>query len=119
MIVLDTNVVIYLLEGRIAEVPRDAHVTVSIITEIELRSHDRLDPAGESALRAFLDSVRIAELTTDIKEQSILLRRRHRLTVPDAVIAATAAVVGAELLTNDAKLVGIPGVRSRGVKLKG
>jgi hypothetical protein len=53
-----------------------------------------------------------------VKESAILLRRRHRLTIPDAIIAATAQSLDSELLTNDAKLLAIPDITSRSLALK-
>lgn len=118
MIVLDTNIVIYLLEGRLAELPEADELHVSVISEIELLSYNNLDSAGESAIRAFLGSTQVVDLTEKVKETAILLRRRHRLTIPDALIAATAQSLGAVLLTNDAKLLGLPDVASRSLTLK-
>ena len=118
MTVLDTNIVIYLLAGRLNELPEAAGVYVSIISEIELLSHDRLRHKEETMVRAFLASVDVVGLTSGIKESAIALRRRHRLTVPDAIIAATAVSLEAELLSNDGKLAGVPGLRCRSLPLR-
>jgi predicted nucleic acid-binding protein len=116
--VLDTNIIIYFLEGRLAEPLPEGDLGVSIISEIELLSHGQLDKAGEAVIRAFLSSVDLVGLTTPIKEASITLRRQHRLTIPDAIIAATALTTHAELLTNDARLAGVAGVRTRSLPPK-
>ena len=115
--VLDTNVVIYLLEGRLAE-PLDAtRICASVITEIELLSHPNLDAKSESAIRAFLSEIEIIGLAEPIKEECITLRRRHGLTIPDAVIAATAITLDTQLLSNDAKLAAKLGTRCQTVSL--
>jgi hypothetical protein len=116
--VLDANIVIYFLEGRLAEPLPESDLEVSVISEIELLSHAGLNDAGEAVVRGFLSSVACVGLTSEIKEAAIALRRQHRLTIPDAIIVATAATSQAELLTNDAKLTGLPGVRIRRVALK-
>jgi len=118
VIVLDTNIVIYLLDGRLAESLPNDRLCVSVISEIELLSYDRLDPKAESTIKALLNSLDVAGVTEEVKDQAIQLRRRHRLTIPDAIVAATAFSHGAELLTNDAKLHGIPNLRSRPLALK-
>lgn len=115
--VLDTNVVIYFLEGRLAAALPDGGLQVSIISEIELRSHAPLTEDGEAIIRRFLSAVDVVGLTPAITEAAIVLRRQHRLTIPDAVIVATAQVLGAELLSNDARLSGLPDVRVRAVDL--
>ncbi len=118
MTVLDTNILIYLLEGRLAEpLPREG-LCVSVITEIELLAHPKVDAKVEESIRALLQSVAIIGLTPPIKEEAIRIRRSHGLTIPDAVIAATAASLGAELWTNDGKLAATPNLRSRTVALR-
>lgn len=118
MTVLDTNIVIYLLEGRLTDAPMPARPMISVISEIELFSHDGLRPEGETAIRTFLRIAEIVELTSEIKEGAISLRRRNHLTIPDAIIAATAVSRDAELWTNDAKLSSVAGLRCRSLPLK-
>ena len=60
-----------------------------------------------SAARDALASmgIRIAPLDADVAETSAELRARHRsLTLPDAIVLATAATEGAKLLTYDKRL---------------
>lgn len=118
MTVLDTNIVIYLLEGRLDEPIEDEQVAVSVITEIELLSFSKVDAKSEAGIRAFLGSILVVPLTIAIKDRAIQLRREHRLRIPDAIVAGTASVLGAALLTNDADLVGMAGVRCKSIKLK-
>lgn len=118
MKVLDTNIVIYLLEGRLAQPIAPEEICISVITEIELLSHGRLEQNAEKAIRMFLDAIRIVPLTNDVKDAAILLRRRHGLRIPDAVIAATATTLDAELFTNDANLAATPSLRCRTLDLK-
>lgn len=72
----------------------------------------------ETLVRAVLASVDVVGLTSEIKESAITLRRRHHLTVPDAIIAVTAVSLEAELLSNDGKLAGAPGLRCRSLPLR-
>lgn len=118
MTVLDTNIVIYLLEGRLAQPIAAAHVAISVVTEIELLSHPNLSKTEEATIRDFLGSILIVPLTADVKEHAIRLRRQHGLKIPDAIVAATASVADGELLTNDTRLAATPGVRCRALDLK-
>jgi predicted nucleic acid-binding protein len=116
-IVLDTNAVLYFLGGRLAQPLPEADFQVSVITEIELLSYPLLKPEDEAEVRGFLNDVTIVDLGADIKRSAIALRRQYRLKLPDAVIAATALHLGAELLTNDIKLSNIPILRVRELEL--
>ncbi|NOT00232.1 MAG: PIN domain-containing protein [Phycisphaerales bacterium] len=49
---------------------------------------------------------------------AIGLRRKHRVTIPDAIIAATSLVLGATLLTNDEKLAAVSGLSCQSVALR-
>ena len=46
------------------------------------------------------------------------LRRAHRLRLPDAIIAASALAHHATLLTNDQRLLAIPGLQSESLELR-
>jgi predicted nucleic acid-binding protein len=115
---LDTNAVLYMFSGRLQVPLEPEEYVVSIITEIELLSFPALTPATEAEIRAFLSDVDLIELTPEIKERAILVRRRHRLKLPDAIIAATAMEMDAELVTNDARFAAVEGLGSVQLKLK-
>jgi len=115
---LDTNVVLYLLGGRLADPLEPGDYCVSIISEMELLSYPSLGTDAEAEIRAFLSAVTAVGLTQEIKDTAVDLRRRHGLKLPDAIVAATAVVTNAELLTNDAGLLKVPGVSSRSLPLK-
>jgi len=48
----------------------------------------------------------------------VRLRCQHRLRLPDAIIAASALALDATLLTNDQRLLALPGVRGQSIELK-
>ncbi len=117
LILLDTNVALYLLAGRLAQALPSEAAYVSVITEMELLSYPALTAADEAAIRDFLTDVTIVDLNQEIKVSTIALRRTHRLKLPDAIIAATAQHLRAVLLTNDLNLLKLPMVATRGVSL--
>lgn len=108
--VLDTNIVLYLLAGRLVDPARVRDACISIVTDIELLSFRLDDEVAERSLRAFLDEIEIIPLTHSIKLHAISLRQNARLKLPDAVIAGTAMALGVELLSNDEALATIPGL---------
>jgi len=104
-VVLDTNIVLYLLKGddKLEALLQGANVFLSVITKVELLSHPDLDEAGEQMIRELLQNVKLMEFTSTIQERAVLLRRQFKMKLPDAVIAATAAFLNIRLITADKK----------------
>jgi predicted nucleic acid-binding protein len=116
-LLLDTNVILYLLGGRIGPKDPKAEYLVSVISEIELLSWPGMRREEEDRIGLFLADANLIELSPDVRSAAIYIRRRYRLRLPDAVIAGTALAVGAELWTNDKKLLAIPEVASRPLRM--
>ena len=116
---LDTNIILYLLGGKLAGSLGTGQYYVSVISEIELLSYPSLNSEAESQIRSFLSNITLVNLTQEVKESAIRLRRRHNLKLPDAIIAASALTLDAEILTNDLQLLRIPGIRTRTLPLIG
>lgn len=108
---LDTNAILYLLTGRLAQPLPEGDYLISVITEMELLSYPSLDNKSEKQIRKFLSEVAVIGLTRDVEERAVQLRRQQHLKLPDAIIAATALVFNAELLSNDKKFQRVAGLR--------
>ena len=105
---LDTNMVIGLLKGhdaaiKLAEARGLAldRAAVSQITRMELLGFPELADEEESSIQAFLNACWVVLLDETIEEQAIRLRRSGMFKLPDAIIAATALMLNAQLLTLD------------------
>lgn len=116
--VFDTNAVIYLQKGWLLQPLPPGAYFISAITELELLSFHALDAGQKAWLDLFLSDITIIELDAQVKEHTVRLRRAHRLRLPDAIIAASAQVFDATLLTNDQRLLTLPDVRSQPLELK-
>ncbi|MGA2609136.1 MAG: type II toxin-antitoxin system VapC family toxin [Terriglobia bacterium] len=116
--VLDTNAILYLLGGKLAHPLTPALYFVSVISEMELLSYPSLDDAALAQIRSFLSEVTVVELTEEVRELAIGLRRQHTLKLPDAIVAATALSLQAQLVTNDTKLLRVPGLTCQRLELK-
>ncbi len=115
--ILDTNVALYLLGGRLqAPLPLGAY-GVSVITEMELLAWPTLRPDEEKRVREFLRQVTVCELTPAIRARAVTLRKEQRLRLPDAVVCATALDFGIELWSNDKALTNVPGLSCRSVTI--
>ncbi|MDR2947214.1 MAG: type II toxin-antitoxin system VapC family toxin [Candidatus Adiutrix sp.] len=104
--VLDTNAVIYYLRGEkpwadfINSLP-PTQVFVSVITRMELLAWKSLTLEGEKQVRSLLATLNIASLSAAIEAEAISLRRNTHIKLPDAIVAATAVVFKAVLVTGD------------------
>ena len=117
IVVLDTNVILYSLAGRISDplIEIDSYYGVSVITKIELLSYPSIKPDEEKDIRDFLDSVEVIGINNDIEEIAINIRKQYRLKIADAIIAATAKHLEAKLITNDLKLVALTEIETQSV----
>jgi predicted nucleic acid-binding protein len=122
--VLDTNAVIVLTTGDKANTTefkdklKTADLFISVISEIELYSRSKMISDEEENLRAFLaERTIIIDLTEDVKNETIALRRNVKLKLPDCIVAATAVVLASVLLTADKELLRLdwPGLKTQNI----
>lgn len=116
--ILDTNILLYWLGDRLEDSLPKGIYSVSIISEIELLSYGDLDLVAERKIRELLSELLIVKINDDVKGQTIALRKKYRLKLPDAVIAATTLSLGATLLTNDAAFLKMTEISVRSLPLK-
>lgn len=116
---LDTNILLYLLGGKIdkGELP-GGRLAISFVTELEVLSYPDIGEDDEKKLRRFLDEILIVDINEIIKEFTIELRRRYKLKLPDAIVAATAMYLEADLVTNDREFAKVKTIKSVGIPLK-
>ncbi|MBI2778706.1 MAG: type II toxin-antitoxin system VapC family toxin [Gammaproteobacteria bacterium] len=107
---LDTNAVIYLVSGRLVFPLPDGQYSASIITEIELLSFSGISAGEEQKIRDLLLLLDRVNLTDAVRDEAIRLRRKNRLKLPDAIIAASALIQGTVLLTNDQSFSSVDGL---------
>lgn len=115
--VLDTNIILYLLEDRLSQPLPSGIYFVSIITEMELLSYPALSEVETQKIRKFLSHLTVINLDEAIKTLAIQIRRQYKLKLPDAIITATALSLDAILLTNDRQLTKLPDLRIQSVDL--
>ena len=86
---LDTNAIIYLVNGRLASPLPEGKYSISIITEIELLSFGGLSGQEEQRIRDLLLVLDRVPLTDTVRDQAILLRSKNQLKLPAAISAAS------------------------------
>ncbi len=111
---LDSNILVDHLKGypqATAEIERYASPAISIVTWIEVMVG--VSEGAEERTRLFLERFSVIGLNGDVAERAVMLRRSHRLKLPDAVIWASAQATGRLLVSRNTKDFPIddPGVR--------
>jgi predicted nucleic acid-binding protein len=108
---LDTNVVIDAFAGRPEAIKAITNarksdlewIGYSAITRLEVLGFLGLTAADEAGLRWLLAQFSEAEVSAAIIERAIEIRRAVRLKTPDAIIAATALIYRATLVTRNVR----------------
>lgn len=80
----------------------DAIPTISVITQIELLCW-KTDETTTQKIKDFIADCCILDISPDVIEHCVSLRRGKKIKTPDAIIAATALAYGFTLITNNEK----------------
>ncbi|MGQ7854014.1 type II toxin-antitoxin system VapC family toxin [Pedobacter sp. WC2501] len=107
----DTNTIIYFLQRQftstaekfIDNIVSTNQPAISAITEIELLCWKTATENDLLILRNFIKDSYVYELSQEIKNQTVEIRKYYNLKLPDAIIAATAIVNELTLITRNAK----------------
>lgn len=102
-IFVDTNILLYFLNGdlEVIDMISDKDISISFITELELLSFPRLSDKDEKTIKGLLKNFTILDINPEIKRLTIELRKKSNLKLPDSIIAATAYINKLPLLTAD------------------
>ena len=108
---------IYINTNRHETIPQ-GHLGFSVITEIELLSFAGLSTDDEQSIRQSLQALERLSLDQAVSQQTVVLRRQYRLKTPDAIVAASALIADAVLITNDRQLLSLDGVKTQALRMK-
>ncbi len=78
----------------------------SVITHVEVLGYP-LNDIDEQNLKLILSDFQRLEITDTVIEETIRLRKQHKIKLPDSMILATANVHNLQLLTLDKRLLKI------------
>ena len=105
----DTNTVIYYLQQQFPpssekfmdKIVNEARPVISAITEIELLCWKSATEKDLEVLHNFIDDALVVELEQPIKYKTADIRKKHKIKLPDAIIAATSLVYELNLVSRN------------------
>lgn len=116
---LDTNTVLYLLGGKLnSNTLPEGNLFISFINELELLSYPAISKVEEIKIKKFIDDIDVLDIDEAIKIETIRLRKKYNLKLPDAIICATALSQNARLITFDESLNKIIELKTLKLELK-
>jgi predicted nucleic acid-binding protein len=108
--VLDTSAALYHLRGDAVLPANTYRYVISVITELELLVVSTAEISEQHVLQGFLRQCPVVPITDSVKQHTARIRASARLKLPDAIIAGTAAALGAALFTADRDFAKVSGI---------
>jgi len=106
-VLLDSNIVIYLSQKKLSinEVfEENTNYSISLVTYMEILSYNFPTREEEHFVRKLLSLFKIIDISKEIAEEVILLKKMRKIKLPDAILVATALIEHSTLYTNDKQL---------------
>ncbi len=107
---IDTNIIIYYLNDSISVESINLienifieSFNISTITKIELLGWKKIDTITQLKIKEFISNAKIYYLDFLIEEKAIEIKQTTKISLPDAVIAATAIINNFTLITRNIK----------------
>lgn len=103
-IVLDTNIVLYLLDGDrvLSDLLYQKKLYLSFISQLELLGFRGITSKQNIEISKFIQDCIVIDINEEIKKDVILLRKQSKLKLPDSIVLATARFLNVPLITSDA-----------------
>ena len=104
--ILDTNIIIYLSQEKLKMTDfasKGDKLCISIISYMESLGHPFKNKEEEIIVKSLCDTCEIFNLTKQITDKTIEIRKQFKIKLPDAIIAASALVNKAVLVTANVK----------------
>ena len=104
--ILDTNIIIYLSQEKLKMTDfasKGDRLCISIISYMESLGHPFKNKEEEIIVKSLCDTCEVFNLTKQITDKTIEIRKQFKIKLPDAIIAACALVNKAILVTANVK----------------
>ncbi|MDK2852890.1 MAG: hypothetical protein PWQ38_1155 [Proteiniphilum sp.] len=102
-ILCDTNILLYLLRNNelVVDFLMGKQVYISAITELELFGRQNMNEEEIAVIEELVESCFVFDLLSPIKQIVKEIKRKYKIKLPDAIIAATAIYLDIPLVTFD------------------
>ena len=103
---IDSNIIIYASNPEYAQLRQfiaDGSPVVSAVSYVEVLGFHQLIEEEKELLQAFFAATIILPLTQAVLDQAVLLRQQRRMSLGDALVAATALVSNHTVVTYNVK----------------
>lgn len=102
-ILLDTNIVLYLLNGEETLIPllEEKNIFLSFISQLELLGSNNISADDKLKIKQFISECTIIDITPGIKDFAIHIRQNYTIKLPDCIIMATSLWLNMPLITAD------------------
>jgi predicted nucleic acid-binding protein len=89
---LDTNIIIYFLSGdnTLTELLNGKTIYISVISKLELLSYTGLSADEHQKVEKFISECTTIDLNTEIQIETVTIRKKYKLKLPDSIIVASA-----------------------------
>jgi predicted nucleic acid-binding protein len=110
MFTLDTNCLIYYFKGeeKVIDLIQNlilerAPIFISIITKVEILAYPEITPGEEKTFLEMMKNMILIEFDDKLANFVVNLRRKHKIKLPDAIIAATSLYTNSILIKRNIK----------------
>ncbi len=102
-VVLDTNIVLYLLNGDqiLSELLYQKKLYLSFISQLELLGYKGISAKQQLQVSKFIQECVVIDINEEIKTEAIEIRKQTKLKLPDTIVLATARFLSLPLITSD------------------
>ena len=104
--ILDSNLIIYAIRPEYPGLRRliaDQSPAVSAVSIVEVLGYNKPTPTEQLHLEKFFALAEVLPLNDEVIARAVILRQARKMSLGDALVAATALVFRRELLTRNIK----------------
>ena len=115
VILIDTNVISRYFNDNLEEdlilLLETSNFKIFVITRIELLAWEKYNQNQLDIINDFISNCEVIALDEKIILKTIEIRKKYKIKLPDAIIAASAIVFGATLISLDSDFKNIKGLQ--------
>ncbi len=112
--ILDSNLIIYAARPEYPGLRRliaARSPAVSAVSVVDVLGYHKLSAADRAHFETFFAAAAVLPLSDSVVARAVAVRQARKISLGDALVAATALVFGRELLTRNIKdFAGVPGL---------